>query len=118
MAVPAAFMSITSGMSHRAFFITSVSSHSDRLPRVSVPEDRACMIRARLLILFDAGRIISLSILSGAVIIYCIMILMLNISRQHASKEGCCRFSNAKVTNIIMTDEKDVIKFAILTRSE
>lgn len=33
-------------------------------------------------------------------------------------RKAAAAFPNAKVTNIIMTDEKDVIKFAILTRSE
>ena len=70
MAVPAAFMSITSGMSRKAFSITSVSSQSDMLPGTSLLPDNALIINALLLILFDAGRFIVAFILSGAVNTY------------------------------------------------
>lgn len=66
MAVPAAKISITSLPSVRAFIITCVSSQSDKFESTSSPFDRAWMIRARLLILLDAGSWIVAFICEGA----------------------------------------------------
>ena len=55
MAVPAALMSISAGMSCKARIITSVSSQSERFRGSMPPPESAWMIRARLLILLEAG---------------------------------------------------------------
>ena len=72
MAVPAAFMSIVSGLSFRAFTITSVSSQSDRLSGMIPLPASALIIRALLLMLFDAGNFTVQSSAAGAVMMYCI----------------------------------------------
>ena len=74
IAVPAALISMTSGMSVRAFTITSVSSQSDRLQGITSPPARALMTRARLLMLLDDGKSISPTICLGAVSSYCMFI--------------------------------------------
>ena len=65
IAVPAAFMSITSGMSFSAFTMTSVSSQSDRFSGIGPPPASACMMSALLLMLFDAGSVIVALSFSG-----------------------------------------------------
>ena len=77
MAVPAALMSITGGMVFSALMMTFVSSQSDRLSGTTLPLPRAWRMSARLLMLFDAGRFIVVSMWLGAVILYLIFILML-----------------------------------------
>ena len=72
MAVPAAFMSISSGLSFSAFIITSVSSQSERFSGMVFPPASALMMRARLLMLFEAGSFTVQFSAAGAVMIYCI----------------------------------------------
>ena len=55
MAVPAASISICSGFPSKAFIMTQVSSQSLRLVGVICPCAKACNIKARLLILLEAG---------------------------------------------------------------
>ena len=75
MAVPAAFMSMVCGMSRSAFTITSVSSQSERLRGMMLPWERACMMSARLLMLFEAGNFMVALNVDGAVMEYCIFFL-------------------------------------------
>ncbi len=72
MAVPAAMMSITSGVFSKAAITTEVSSQSERLPGRMLPPERAWMTSARLLMLFDAGRFIVARNDFGAMILYVI----------------------------------------------
>ena len=69
MAVPAAPILIVSGMSLRALTTAWVSSQSDKLFG-NCPPHKAWTIRARLLMLFDAGRFIVASRFFGAIISY------------------------------------------------
>lgn len=75
IAVPAPLMSISYGRRCIASIITSVSSQTERFCGSMSPHDSACMISARLLMLFDAGRAIVALIVWGAVIVYCMMLL-------------------------------------------
>ena len=77
MAVPAAPMSITPGMSRRAAAITRVSSQSDRLAGSIVLPASAWIMSARLQMLLDAGRFMVVSIRLGACIVYCIVCISL-----------------------------------------
>lgn len=70
MAVPAALMSMTGGMVFSALMMTFVSSQSDKLSGTTLPLPRAWRMSARLLMLFDAGRFIVVSMWLGAVILY------------------------------------------------
>ena len=79
MAVPAAPISITSGISRRARIITSVSSQSERFcgscAEASADNDgviplSAWMISARFDMLFEAGSCTSARMVSGAWIVY------------------------------------------------
>ena len=79
MAVPAAFMSMVSGMSRSASNITSVSSQSDRLSGIMPFPASAFIMSARLLMLFEAGRSIVALIVSGALRIYCIVRKICNL---------------------------------------
>ena len=82
MAVPAALMFISSGISLRAETITSVSSQLERFSgkRIAFPDISAAMAlitSALLLMLFDAGRVISVFMLFGALTIYFINCIFL-----------------------------------------
>ena len=105
MAVPAAPMSITSGILLRAARITSVSSQCDRFSGVVAPPERAWIIKARLLMLFEAGRLMSASTLFGAVMRY-VMLLAINIC-----------VSGSKFTFFISMGEKYAPKFANIPRT-
>ena len=54
-----------------ALTITSVSSQTDRFSGSMLPFDRAWIIKARLLMLFDAGSFTVASSREGALRIYC-----------------------------------------------
>ena len=62
IAVPAAFISTVCGRLFRALSITSVSSQSEMLSGRMSPPAKACIIRARLLMLFEAGSAMVVSI--------------------------------------------------------
>ena len=70
MAVPAALMSMVSGMWRSASMITVVSSQSLRLLGRVVPPDSEYIISARFDMLFDAGNLTSVFSRAGAVIWY------------------------------------------------
>ena len=70
MAVPAALMSMTSGMLLRAAMITSVSSQSLKLLGCMLLPAIALITRARLLILLEAGKLMLAFIWLGAFIVY------------------------------------------------
>ena len=90
MAVPAAWMSMVSGMSFSALTMTSVSSQSLRLSGSSVPPDNAQMMSARFDILFEAGSATVARSLSGLLIVF----VVIYVAKIH--KNPCipkkCRF--------------------------
>jgi len=59
IAVPAGPISMWEGRRRKASLSTRVSSQSDRLNGVGAPGVSAWMMRARLLILFEAGKLTS-----------------------------------------------------------
>ena len=108
MAVPAAPMSITSGMSCSAATITRVSSQSDRFSGWNSLRLRALMMSARLLMLLLAGRSMRACKAWGAVIsivlLYCmsqpILIWHFSIQRTNLRKslvitKKRCTFAHA-----------------------
>lgn len=104
IAVPAAFMSMTGGMPLKASSITSVSSQSDMLPGVSLLPDKALIIKALLLILFDAGRFTVTFNFSGGVNTYFISCKGTETYAQHKTKtdkktlSGCARANSYAIT--------------------
>ena len=72
MAVPAARTSMFFGMSESARTITRVSSQFDRFCGSIELPDRACIMSALLLMLFEAGSVTTTLSFSGATIEYCI----------------------------------------------
>ena len=88
MAVPAALMSTTVSSPFRALIITSVSSHSERLCGMMSPCDRACITSARLLTLFEGGRFTAVSNVSGAVILYCIFVIVFVAESRRSYGDG------------------------------
>lgn len=89
MAVPAAKMSMCSGFPSRARIMTWVSSQSLRFSRGALPWASECKIKARLLMLLEAGSWMRACSESGAVTIYCIIIVV-KLRRQ-------CFFSAANI---------------------
>ena len=77
MAVPAALMLMTSGISRSAAMMTSVSSQSLRLWGCNLHPAMALIINARLLILLEAGKLILALSWRGALIVYFIFFLFL-----------------------------------------
>ena len=77
MAVPAALMLMTSGISLRAAIITSVSSQSLRLSGWMLLPAIALMTSALLLILLDAGKLMLALSWLGALIVYFIFYILL-----------------------------------------
>ena len=77
MAVPAALMLMTSGISRSAAMMTSVSSQSLRLWGCNLHPAMALITNARLLILLDAGKLILALSWRGALIVYFIFFLFL-----------------------------------------
>src|SRR5690554_753430 len=70
MAVPAAFTSKTFELELNASMMTWVSSQSDRFVIGLVLKLNALRIRARLLILFEAGNVTAARIASGGKTVY------------------------------------------------
>ena len=92
------------GLYIMALTITSVSSQTERFCGSMSPHDSACMISARLLMLFDAGRAIVALIVWGAVIVYCMMLFVfLSIFRVRFSQ--CSEFVSlyAKLRKLFQT---------------
>ena len=79
MAVPAALMLMTSGISRSAAMMTSVSSQSLRLRGCNLHPAMALITNARLLILLEAGKLILALSWRGALIVYFIFFLFLLI---------------------------------------
>ena len=77
MAVPAALMLMTSGISRSAAMMTSVSSQSLRLWGCNLHPAMALITNARLLILLEAGKLILALSWRGALIVYFIFFLFL-----------------------------------------
>ena len=77
MAVPAALMLMTSGISRSAAMMTSVSSQSLRLRGCNLHPAMALITNARLLILLEAGKLILALSWRGALIVYFIFFLFL-----------------------------------------
>ena len=77
MAVPAALMLMTSGISRSAAMKTSVSSQSLRLRGCNLHPAMALITNARLLILLEAGKLILALSWRGALIVYFIFFLFL-----------------------------------------
>ena len=77
MAVPAALMLMTSGISRSAAIMTSVSSQSLRLWGCNLHPAMALITNARLLILLEAGKLILALSWRGALIVYFIFFLFL-----------------------------------------
>lgn len=77
MAVPAALMLMVWGMVSKACTTTSVSSQTDRLSGIMLPPERACMINALLLMLFEAGNLMEADSWLGADILILIVYLLI-----------------------------------------